>query len=120
MALRDLNEGRKDKHYPGNLYHDSNHIRVGDNWPVVNGSSKVSGRDPSSEVNWWGVAQPTRLMPIPVDSAGRMMRLCSSGHYASIDHYAKNKARKDGKDNYCLDCRRTINRRAAKTVCPRK
>jgi len=99
----------------GKLYQDSDSIHVPGNPTLISGS-KVIQRDPSSEVNWWGVSQPTRLEPQPRDSAGRLMRLCSAGHYASIDEFGKNKARRDGKDNYCHKCRRVINRRAERTA----
>lgn len=100
----------------GKLYMDSDNIHVEGNPDIVSGSKPVTGRDPSEIVNWWGVQQPTAIEPIPRDSAGRAMRWCSSGHYDVIDNFAKNKARKDGKDNYCRKCRKTINRRAEKTA----
>lgn len=93
----------------GKLYIDSDNIHVEGNPDPVSGSKTVAGRDPSEIVNWWGVEQPTAIPTIPRDSAGRLMRLCSNGHYAQIEKFGKDKREPDKKDRYCKDCRKVQN-----------
>lgn len=91
----------------GDIYADSDSIHVPGNGTKVSGSKKVSGRDPSQNVNWWGVKLIEHIDSVPLDTQGNPMRLCSGGHYAPRDNFRKDRTRKDGMDYYCSSCRKT-------------